>query len=136
METIDRRHFLDRSAQTGIGLAAAAAGMTTRTSATTVRAADDVTGPQVGAFTKSFQDRTIPEVCRLFKQIGLDGLDLTVRPGGHIDPKNVAAELPAAVGAARDAGTRVLFLTTAITSAGSMPFPGGMLGSSWWVIRR
>eukprot|EP00913_Durusdinium_trenchii_P035302 g33032.t1 len=72
---------------------------------------------EIGAFTKSFQDRPIPEVCRIFKKIGLDGLDLTVRPGGHIEPKNVTAELPRAAEAAKNAGTRLLFLTTGITDA-------------------
>lgn len=73
--------------------------------------------PPVGAFTKSFQDRPIPEVCRIFKEMGLDGLDLTVRPGGHIEPKDVTAKLPTAAKAAREAGTRILFLTTGMTDA-------------------
>ncbi len=74
--------------------------------------------PPVAAFTKSFQDRPIPQVCEAFAELGLDGLDLTVRPGGHIKPENAAAELPAAVAAADAAGVKVLILTTAITDAG------------------
>jgi len=74
-------------------------------------------GPKIACFTKSFQDRPIPEVCRMFKQIGLDGLDLTVRPKGHIEPAQVAEELPQAVAAAKQAGVEILFLTTAITDA-------------------
>lgn len=73
--------------------------------------------PAVGAFTKSFQDRPIPEVCRIFQEMGLDGLDLTVRSGGHIEPKDVTTQLPAAAKAAREAETRILFLTTGITDA-------------------
>lgn len=66
-------------------------------------------------FTKSFQDWPIPVVCHRFREIGLDGLDLTVRRGGHIEPKNVAEELPLAVKAAQEAGVEILLITTDIT---------------------
>ena len=56
--------------------------------------------PPVVAFTKAFQDWPVPKVCAKFAELGLDGLDLTVRPGGHIEPGDAAAELPAAVAAA------------------------------------
>lgn len=67
------------------------------------------------AFTKSFQSWPIPVVCHRFKEIGLDGLDLTVRPRGHIEPENVAEELPLAAKAALEAGTEIFLITTAIT---------------------
>ncbi|MEX0714616.1 MAG: TIM barrel protein [Pirellulales bacterium] len=70
---------------------------------------------RIVAFTKSFQDWTIDEVCRRFKAIGLDGLDLTVRPGGHIEPAHVERQLPLAVEAAGKHGLRIDFLTTSIT---------------------
>ncbi|HID23285.1 MAG TPA: sugar phosphate isomerase/epimerase [Planctomycetaceae bacterium] len=72
-------------------------------------------GPTVVAFTKSFQDWPIPEVCRKFRALGLDGLDLTVRPRGHIEPKDAPKRLPKAVAAANDAGVCIPMLTTAIT---------------------
>jgi len=70
---------------------------------------------KIATFTKSFQTWPVPLVCQRFKEIGLDGLDLTVRPGGHIEPENVAHELPLAAKAALEAGTEILLLTTAIT---------------------
>ncbi len=73
--------------------------------------------PVVVAFTKSFQDWPIPKVCRAFQSIGLDGLDLTVRPRGHIDPKDVAEQLPKAVEAAKQANVSIPMITTAITEA-------------------
>ncbi len=66
-------------------------------------------------FTKSFQDWPIPVVCHRFREIGLDGLDLTVRRKGHLEPENVAEELPLAVKAAQEAGVEILLLTTDIT---------------------
>ncbi len=77
------------------------------------------TRPTIVAFTKSFQDWPIPKVCRAFKSIGLQGLDLTVRPRGHIDPADVRQRLPEAVEAARAEGLSIPFLTTAIVEADS-----------------
>ncbi len=76
--------------------------------------------PTICAFTESFQDRPIPEVCRLFREIGLDGLDLTVRPGGHIAPEDAPRRLPEAAKAARDHGVTIPMLTTGITEANAV----------------
>ena len=119
MRNLDRREFLGRTCQAAIGAAAANAFV----SANESRAADsgasgEHKAPTIVAFTESFQDRPIPEVCRVFKEIGLDGLDLTVRPGGHIDPKDAPRELPKAAKAARDAGLEIAFLTSPVTDAG------------------
>ena len=70
---------------------------------------------KIGCFTKSFQDWTIPDVCRRFREIGLDGLDLTVRRKGHIEPVDAAEQLPVAARAALEAGSEILFITTDIT---------------------
>jgi sugar phosphate isomerase/epimerase len=70
---------------------------------------------KIATFTKSFQDWPIPVVCHRFKQIGLDGLDLTVRRKGHIEPKDVANQLPVAAKAALEAGVQILLLTTDLT---------------------
>ncbi|MBT6493736.1 MAG: sugar phosphate isomerase/epimerase [Planctomycetaceae bacterium] len=72
--------------------------------------------PKVCTYTEHFQKLPIPQVCKVFKQIGVDGLDLTVRPGGHIDPKNVKEELPQAVKAAREQSLEIMMLTTGITA--------------------
>jgi len=72
--------------------------------------------PSVCAYTEHFQKLPIPEVCRVFKQIGVDGLDLTVRPGGHIEPRNAKRELPLAGKTAKQHGLKIMMLTTAITT--------------------
>ena len=69
------------------------------------------------AFTESFQSLSIPKTCEVFNDIGLSGLDLTVRNGGHIQPANAAAELPTAHVAATSAGLDIPMLTTGINSA-------------------
>jgi len=57
----------------------------------------------------------IPKVCDTFRGIGADGVDLTVRPGGHIEPRDVEEKLPKAQETARRAGLKISMLTTGIT---------------------
>jgi len=71
---------------------------------------------KIVAFSKSFQDWPIPQMCQRFREIGLDGVDLTVREKGSIEPKNVETELPVAVKAAHEAGIEIDFISTNINA--------------------
>lgn len=53
--------------------------------------------------------------------LGFTGVDLTVRPGGHVEPARVRADLPKAVAVLKKAGLQVETITTAIESVDS-PF--------------
>ena len=110
MNELSRRRFLQAAALSGVA-------SISLEQASFTAAADPPTAPKIGAFTKSFQEWSIPRVCRSFVDVGLDGLDLTVRPGGHIEPDQVEQLLPQARAAAKEAGTEILFLTTGITDA-------------------
>jgi sugar phosphate isomerase/epimerase len=114
MNSIDRRSFLNYAARAGVAAAGANAFFTTTR---TVAENAPPSGDSYCAFTESFQSWPIPKVCAKFREIGLDGLDLTVRPGGHIQPENAAKELPGAVQAAKDDGVRISMLSTAINDA-------------------
>jgi len=72
---------------------------------------------QLVMFSKHLGPLAIPEAGRAIKDLGFDGVDLTVRPGGHVLPENVAEALPAAVRQLGDQGLAVPMLTTAITGA-------------------
>jgi len=72
---------------------------------------------KIAAFVKSFQDWPIPVVCHRFKEIGLDGLDLTVRAKGMIEPKDAAEQLPLAAKAALEAGVEILLVSSDVTEA-------------------
>jgi sugar phosphate isomerase/epimerase len=50
-------------------------------------------------------------------ELGFDGVDLTVRPGGHVLPENVEQNLPKAVDAVKKAGIQVPMMATGITDA-------------------
>ncbi|HEY4077644.1 MAG TPA: TIM barrel protein [Rhizomicrobium sp.] len=62
--------------------------------------------------------RTPQDVARAVVDIGLERLDLTVRPyPGHIDPAKVKTDLPAFVNGLKAEGIAVPMITTAITDA-------------------
>ncbi|MEM2935798.1 MAG: hypothetical protein QW231_01310, partial [Candidatus Bathyarchaeia archaeon] len=50
-------------------------------------------------------------------EMGFDGVDLTVRPGGHVLPEEVRGKLPEAVGILESKGLVVPMITTEITDA-------------------
>ena len=50
-------------------------------------------------------------------EMGFEGIDLTVRPAGHVLPERVAEDLPKAVEAVKKAGLNVFMITTAINNA-------------------
>jgi sugar phosphate isomerase/epimerase len=68
-------------------------------------------------FSKMLQEFPIAEAARRIKNLGFDGVDLTVRPKGHVEPDRVGIDLPAAVAAIRDQGLTVPMISTAITRA-------------------
>jgi len=77
-------------------------------------------GPFAGKlcfFTKPLPEMDWRRLSRSVKQLGFDGLDLTVRPGGHVLPERAAEDLPRAVATAREEGLDVPMITTALTSA-------------------
>src|SRR5205809_3380442 len=55
-------------------------------------------------FSKDLPRMNGRELGRSLKALGFEGVDLTVRPGGHVDPKRVAIELPVFVDGIRVEG--------------------------------
>lgn len=68
-------------------------------------------------FSKHLQDLEVSEAARTVKSLGFEGIDLTVRGGGHVSPDRVRTDLPEAVKIIRDHGLDVPLITTNITSA-------------------
>ncbi len=69
-------------------------------------------------FSKHFQSLNAETLGSTMKSLGVPGVDLTVRPGGHVEPATVAKDLPAFQNALAKSGVRVTMLTTSITGAG------------------
>src|SRR5438270_11446720 len=74
---------------------------------------------KIDAYSRHLQWlRTAEEVAIAAKEMGYDGLDITVRPKpGHVDPARVAQELPAFVKIVREHGLRVTTLACPNISA-------------------
>jgi L-ribulose-5-phosphate 3-epimerase len=68
-------------------------------------------------FSKPVPQLSWRELGRNAKQAGFDGVDLTVRPGGHVLPERVETDLPQAIEAIRAEGLAVPMITTALLSA-------------------
>jgi sugar phosphate isomerase/epimerase len=68
-------------------------------------------------FSKKLIDLDFAGLARVLSDLGLDGVDLTVRPKGHILPEGVARDLPRAVEVMSAHDLEVAMLTTAVTSA-------------------
>jgi L-ribulose-5-phosphate 3-epimerase len=68
-------------------------------------------------FSKPVPQLNWRELAQNAKRAGFDGIDLTVRPEGHVLPERVATDLPKAVETIRKEGLEVPMITTALLSA-------------------
>lgn len=68
----------------------------------------------INVFSKVLEWLSYEEMARHTAQIGFDGVDLTVRPKGHVLPENVGNDLPKAVESIRKEGLEVNLITTRI----------------------
>ncbi len=66
-------------------------------------------------FSKHLQFLNWAEMAAAAKEIGFEGVDLTVRKGGHVAPERVADDLPKAAEAIQAAGMKLTMITTDIT---------------------
>lgn len=72
---------------------------------------------RVAIFSKHLRFVEGEELAAAAKSMGFDGIDLTVRAGGHVLPERVAQDLPPIVKAARAADLEVPIVTTGIVDA-------------------
>ena len=98
-------------------LAAAAAGAT-RAAAQQYKAggAKPRTRPPVCLYSKQLAKVEYDELGKVLRDLGFDGCDLSVEPGGHVFPEHAQADLVRAVLAVTDVGLLVPMFTTSVTS--------------------
>jgi sugar phosphate isomerase/epimerase len=81
---------------------------------------------KVAVFSKHLQFVQGENLAIAAAGIGFDGVDITVRKGGHVEPATVARDLPALVAAIRKRGLEVPMVTTDIADADT-PFAEDIL---------
>ncbi|HWJ89827.1 MAG TPA: TIM barrel protein [Flavisolibacter sp.] len=65
-------------------------------------------------FSKQLQWLNYNDMAHAVAEMGFDGIDLTVRNNGHVQPERVTQDLPKAVEAAHAAGIKILMISTDI----------------------
>ncbi len=80
-------------------------------------ASTDVSLPDVHIFSKHLQFLNYADMADAAASIGFNGVDLTVRPEGHVLPERVEDDLPKAVDALKKAGLPPKLMVTAVGDA-------------------
>lgn len=57
------------------------------------------------------------DLAQAAREMGFDGIDLSVRPGGHVEPDRIEEQLPKAAEALRKSGFSPSLMTTAVNDA-------------------
>lgn len=81
---------------------------------------------KIAIFSKHLQFLQGEDLAKGVAELGFDAVDLTVRKGGHVEPANVARDLPGLVGVIRKHGLEVTMVTTDVADADT-PFTEDVL---------
>jgi sugar phosphate isomerase/epimerase len=106
---MDRRHVLKT-------LAAAAASQLVAQQPPAPPPQNQRRAPQIIAFSQNLSEIEYPELGDIVKQMGFDGVDLTIRPGGHVEPRLANVDLVRAFEVMNGNGLSIPVVTTALTT--------------------
>ena len=110
-ETCSRRTFIQKTALTTGALSLLP------TDLLQSKPVGEVALPKIHLFSKHLQFLNYTDLADAAAELGFDGVDLTVRPNGHILPERVETDLPKAVEALKKVGFSPLMMTTAVEDA-------------------
>lgn len=83
--------------------------------------AEPITGMEISVFSKTLHwIQDYETLSHTVAEMGFDGIDLTVRPEGHVLPEKVASDLPKAVQAAQKANISLSMMVTNILQADAL----------------
>ncbi len=74
----------------------------------------ELSGRKLAGFSKAFQELAPKETAEIAAQVGWDGIECTVRRGGHILPERVEDDLPRMHAALRERGLELFAISTDI----------------------
>jgi len=121
MKSISRRDFLRKSITTaslipllGISDRILAMGEEKNVVKDSVRNSEKL---DVCIFSKHLQFLDYKSLGEKVAEMGFAGIDLTVRPGGHVETKSVTRDLPKALELIKRGGSKCVMLTTAVENA-------------------
>lgn len=122
---VSRKRFIKSSAmalfamQTGVGNLLAAPLSPTKETKSLIDSQENTQHKSISIsiFSKHLHWLNYKDMAALTAEMGFDGIDLTVRPDGHVLPENVSRDLPKAVSAVEQFGLKVNSITTAILNA-------------------
>jgi len=107
-----RRNFLNRVAGAGVMASLPNLGLAQEGGASTHRL-------PIVYFSKHLQWLDWEHMAETAKELGFDGLDVTVRKGGHVEPERVQEDLPKVAKIVRAAGLEIPMITAEIVDANS-----------------
>lgn len=104
--TLNRRDFMKQTALVALAASVAPA-----------LAAEKKLPWKFCAFEKPLLFLNYDETAEVFAELGFDGIEAAVRPGGHVLPERVEEDLPKFVAALKQRGLEITVLTSGISSA-------------------
>ena len=108
-----RREFIKKISGAGLGILAARE-LGSLPAIPTNRKSKKI--EEICVFSKHLQFLDYEEMAETAAEIGFDGVDLTVRAGGHVLPENVSKDLPKAVKAVEKAGLKAPMMASDINN--------------------
>src|SRR6185295_1570057 len=113
-----RRDFVIKSTLAAAGMAIGHQSADAFTPTELKPSSDSDSGPaKICFFSKDLPRLAYDEMASLIAETGFDGIDLTVRLGGHVLPQNVERDLPLAAAAAKKSGLKIYMIATDILDA-------------------
>lgn len=106
--TLSRRKFLKQSSLAGAGLSMGSKFIPDFLQATE---------PSISVFSKHLQFLNLRELADAVAEMGFNGVDLSVRPKGHVLPEEVEDKLPEAVAEMKRVGLKPLLMTSSVSDA-------------------
>lgn len=80
---------------------------------------DETISLKLSIFSKHLHFLDWDGMAQAAREIGFDGVDLTLRKGGHVEPERAEVDLPKAAEAIRRAGLELIMVTAGIVDADS-----------------
>ena len=71
----------------------------------------------ITVFTKPWPKKSVEELAAFVRELGMDGVELPVRPGFQVEPANIARDLPRAARIFQERGVKIVSIAGAADKA-------------------